>query len=73
MARVLHLVKGADSLAVAVVAHQRAAGDEVTVALLAGAAPPPLPDGVTVRRVPEDLDYAALLEAIFAADQVVAW
>lgn len=74
MAAVIHLVKGGDAaLAAATIAGQRAAGHRVTVALLHGAPPPPLPAGVEVRRVPEDLDYPALLEALFAADQVITW
>jgi hypothetical protein len=74
MSRVLHLFKGAHPReAVAVIAPQAAAGDEVTVALLGGAAPPPLPAGVTVQRVPEDASYERLLELIFAADHVVTW
>jgi hypothetical protein len=40
---------------------------------LHGAAVPALPPGVVVRRVPEDLGYEALLEALFDADQVIAW
>lgn len=74
MSRVLHLFKGAHTgEAVAVIAPQAAAGDEVTVALVGGAAPPPLPPGVTVHRVPEDVSYERLLELIFAADHVVTW
>jgi hypothetical protein len=74
MPRVLHLFKGDHAAeAVAVIGPQRAARDEVTVALLAGAPLPALPDGVTVRRVPEEMSYADLLELIFAADQVVSW
>jgi len=73
MARVLHLLKGADGdLALEVIAQQRAAGDTVTLALLPGAALTP-PAGVTARRVPAELSWDALLEAIFEADQVVAW
>ena len=50
------------------------AGDDVTVALLAGAAAiPPLPDGVPVHRVPSDWSYGELLEQIFAADRVITW
>jgi hypothetical protein len=74
MPRVLHVFKGEHPReAVAVIAPQAAAGDEVTVALLGGAAAPPLPHGVTVARVPEDASYERLLELIFAADHVVTW
>jgi hypothetical protein len=74
MARVLHLLKGGDVvLAGAVIDQQRAAGDDVTVALLPGAPVPPLPPGVVLRRVPADLSWEGLLEGIFEADQVVTW
>jgi hypothetical protein len=74
MARVLHLLKGQDpALALAVIAQQQAAGDEVAVALLAGAPAPALPAGVTLHRVPDPLSWDALLERIFEADQVITW
>jgi hypothetical protein len=74
MARALHLLKGEDSrLAAATVARQHAAGDTVTVVTLYGAAVPTLPAGIVVRRVPEELSWEALLEAMFEADQVIAW
>jgi hypothetical protein len=74
MARVLHLLKGDDvALAVGVIDQQRAAGDDVTVALLPGASAPPLPPGVALHHVPADLSWEALLERIFEADQVVTW
>jgi hypothetical protein len=74
MARVLHLLKGDDpALARATVEAQVAAGDQVTVAVLHGAAPPALPPAVRVQRVPDELSYDALLRAIFEADQVVTW
>ena len=74
MARALHLLKGDHAAeAIAVIAPQVAAGDQVTVALLAGAALPALPAGVEVHRVPEDASYERLLELIFAADSVVTW
>jgi hypothetical protein len=73
MARVLHLVKGADAaLALEVVAQQQAAGDALTLVLLPGATLTP-PAGVTVRRVPDDLSWEQLLEEIFQADQVITW
>ena len=74
MSRMLHLFKGDHATElVAVIAPQLAAGDQVTVALLAGAALPVLPAGVEVHRVPEDASYERLLELIFAADSVVTW
>lgn len=74
MGSVLHLLKGGDShLAEAAIASQVAAGDRVTVALLHGAPAPALPPGVRLVRVPDDLPYAGLLEAIFEADQVITW
>jgi hypothetical protein len=74
MPRVLHLLKGDDAaLALAVVEQQRAAGDDVTVALLPGTAAPPLPAGVALLRVPDELSWEALLERLFGADQVITW
>jgi hypothetical protein len=74
MSRVLHLLKGADaSLALAVIAQQHAAGDDVAVALLPGASAPALPSGVTLQRVPDQLSWETLLERIFEADQVITW
>lgn len=74
MGRALHLVKTDDTgLVAATVARQLAAGDAVTVVALHDAAVPTLPAGVVVRRVPDDLSWDALLEAMFQADQVVAW
>src|SRR5262249_34684405 len=74
MTRVLHLLKGDDAeLMLSVIASQHAAGDEVTVVRLPGAPTITAPIGVTVERVPEDLTYKALLQQIFAADQVITW
>jgi hypothetical protein len=73
MAHVLHLVKGERALAAVTIARQAAAGDDVTVALLQGAAAPDVPAGVAVRRVPEDVDYPQLVDLVFAADHVVTW
>jgi hypothetical protein len=74
MGRALHLVKTDDTgLVAATVARQLAAGDAVTVVALHGAAVPTLPAGVVVRRVPDELSWDALLDAMFQADQVVAW
>jgi len=50
------------------------AGDQVAVALLAGApVEPPLPETVAVHRVPADWSYETLLDQIFAADRVITW
>jgi hypothetical protein len=74
MPTTLHLLKGDDpSLAVATMARQLAAGDTVSVVALHGAVVPSLPAGVALRRVPDELSYDALLEAMFEADQVIAW
>jgi hypothetical protein len=74
MGNTLHLIKGEDDgLAAATVARQLAAGDTVTVVALPGAAVPTLPAGIVVRRVPDELSWEALLEAMFEADQVLAW
>lgn len=75
MASFLHLIKGDSSdLAAAVVASNATDPDaRVTVVLLEGAVPPALPDGVAVHRVDGDLDYAGLLELIFAHDHVITW
>jgi hypothetical protein len=76
MAAYLHLVK-ADSAALAgpvIESNLGEADARVTVVLLDGAAAPSLPAGVTVRRLaPGDLDYAGLLDLIFAHDHVVTW
>ena len=75
MARVLHLLANPAAPHVATaIRGDVAAGDEVAVALLAeGAVGPPLPEGVSVHRVPVDWSYDRLLEQIFAADRVVTW
>ena len=74
MTRVLHLLKGDDvELLSSVLAQQHGAGDEITLVRLPGAAPFSPPGNVTVLRVPEDLSYEALLERIFASEQVVTW
>ena len=74
MARVLHLLKGDHAEeAVAVIELQMIAGDQVVVALLGGVAPPALPAGVEIHRVPENTSYERLLELVFAADNVVTW
>lgn len=74
MTRILHLLKGDDvELLSSVLAQQHDAGDEITLIRLPGAATFTPPGNVTVLRVPEDLSYDALLERIFASDQVVTW
>jgi hypothetical protein len=73
MAAVLHLLKTPTPLAVDVITRQRAAGDDVTVALLPGAGEVRLPPDLSPRRVPDQLSFDALLELIYAADQVIAW
>ncbi|OLC12419.1 MAG: hypothetical protein AUH29_16740 [Candidatus Rokubacteria bacterium 13_1_40CM_69_27] len=73
-AAVLHLLKGDHpAVALATIARQVQAGDEVAVALLHGAPAPSLPARVRVHRVPDDVSYEQLLEKIFAADQVITW
>lgn len=74
MARVLHLLKSREAeLPLATIAREVEAGDDVTVALLPGAAAPILPENVRVHRVPSDWNYEQLLEEIFSADQVITW
>ena len=74
MKRVLHLLHPGDvTLASLVIRQAVEAGGEVTVALLQGAVPGPLPDGTRTRRVPDDLSWEALLEEVFAADHVITW
>ena len=76
MATFLHLVKrDSAALAAAVIgSNLRAADARVTVVLLDGAAAPALPPGVALRRLaPGDLDYAGLLDLIFAHEHVITW
>jgi hypothetical protein len=76
MAAFLHLIKG-DSPALAGPVIESNLGEpeaRVTVVLLDGAASPPLPAGVAIRRLADgDLDYAGLLDLIFAHDHVITW
>jgi hypothetical protein len=74
MATALHLLKGAHTeLALTTIGGQLAAGEAVTLALLHGASAPPVPPGVRVVRVPDELSHDGLLELIFAADHVTTW
>jgi hypothetical protein len=74
MATVLHLVKGeSNALIEPTIEQQLAAGDHVVVILLEGAARPASRDGVTLHRVPEELDYGHLIDLVFQADRVIAW
>ncbi len=75
MATALHLLKGsALSVALPVIARQLGEPDvRVIVVLLHDAPAPPLPDTVLVRRLGDDLDYAELVDLIFASEHVIAW
>jgi len=76
MAAFLHILKGDSGLLAAPVieANRREPDARVTVVLLEGARADGLPAGVTVRRLAEaDLDYAGLLDLIFAHDHVISW
>jgi hypothetical protein len=76
MASFLHLLKAdSPSLAASVIeSNARAPDAGVTVVLLGGFPPPAVPTTVSVRRLaPDDLDYAQLLDLIFASDHVVTW
>ena len=73
MARVLHVFKGDHPAEALAVIRLQITGDQVDVALLAGAPAPALPAGVTVHRVPEETSYDGLVELIFTADHVVTW
>ena len=74
MARMLHLLKSAETtLARAVIDQHAGAGDHVTVVLLPGAAAPDLPRGVVLRRLDADLSYAQLLDLVFESDHVITW
>jgi len=76
MASFLHLIKGdsSDLAAPVIASNLTEPGARVTVVLLGEAAAPALPADVTVRRLADgDLDYAGLLDLIFAHDHVVTW
>jgi hypothetical protein len=76
MPSLLHLVS-ADAGPLAAPVIERTAGEPdtaVTVVLLDGAGAPTLPPTVRVLRLGSGgLDYAALLDLIFASDRVIAW
>src|SRR5262249_16105705 len=73
MARFLHLLnRDSPAIAGAVVEqNRREAGVQVTVVLLDDDTQAPAQ--VTVKRLGADVDYAGLLELIFASDHVVSW
>jgi hypothetical protein len=78
MAQVVHLLKAPpDAVAATTMRSQVEAGDRVIVVLLeraaAGAERAAIAAGITVRRVPADLDYAQLVDLVFESDQVIAW
>jgi hypothetical protein len=76
MAAFLHILKGdSGALAGPVIEANRLEPDaRVTVVLLEGAQADSLPAGVEVRRLAAgDLDYAGLLDLIFAHDHVITW
>ena len=71
MTRILHLLKGDDvELLSSVLAQQHGAGDEITLVRLPGAATVHAARQRHRAPVPDDLSYDALLDRIFAADQV---
>jgi hypothetical protein len=76
MATFLHLLKR-DSAPLAgpvIESNLREADARVTVVLLDAAAAPSLPAGVATRHLAAgDLDYAGLLDLIFAHDHVITW
>jgi hypothetical protein len=73
MARYLHLLKAdAPALAPEVIGHP-APDATVTVVMLDGSVPPPLPPGARLLRLGEGLDHAGLLDLIFEADHVISW
>jgi len=73
MARYLHLLKhdSPPMSAIMIDRHRREPGSEVTVIRLDGAAAAPA--GLPLRTVGADLDWAQLLDLIFASDHVVTW
>ena len=74
MPTILHLfTRAPGALARSTLERELGTGDRVTLVLLEGAGPPPDLDGVTVRRVPGELDYRQVLDLVFEADRVIAW
>ncbi|MBI3027904.1 MAG: hypothetical protein HYY64_00110 [Candidatus Rokubacteria bacterium] len=75
MPHVLHLLKAPvpEHALTAIEQQSRDPGTTLTVVLREDTEPPPLPSGVQVRRLPDTLTYAELLDLIFAADQVISW
>jgi hypothetical protein len=74
MARYLHLVRAdVGPLAGSVIARSEP-GAQITVVVLDGSAPPPLPESARLFRLgPGGLDYPALLDLIFESDHVISW
>ncbi len=73
MARYLHLVRSdVGALAAPVIAGAEPDA-QITVVLLDGGTAPPVPTGARVLRLGEGLDYAGLLDLVFASDHVIAW
>ena len=73
MPTVLHLLGHNDPApALPIILGQLASGDAVTVAML-GPLVPPLPRGLEMRRVPDELSWEQLLDLIFTADQTFSW
>jgi hypothetical protein len=74
MAAIVHVLTAPpDAIAETTIAAQRAAGDDVTIVLVGQVNAPASANGLTVRRAPDELSWSALLDLIFAADQVIAW
>jgi len=73
MARYLHLVRRDSGALAGPVITGAEPGAEVTVVLLEGGAAPPMPAGARVLRLGDGLDYAGLLDLVFASDHVIAW
>ena len=80
MPSVLHLLKP-DSAPHALTTIERQSREpetHLTVVLLHGITPPPLPEGVTVYRLADNnsegsVSHSDLLDLIFSADQVIPW
>lgn len=83
MRRVLHLLKPPiPNQALAAIRQQSGQSDTtLTVVLMHGADPPPLPAGVRIHRLTQEpsttgagaLTYSDLLDLIFSAGHVIPW